>query len=99
MSLVILFAILAGAILFGTWLERRSQRQVLIVELNEKANDHDAEAVADAIVDAFEDAGIRKPQLIIARGARITLATGRTNSTAPQMAGREPLEAGDRQCD
>ncbi|MCA1199126.1 hypothetical protein K9B35_14205 [Sphingomonas sp. R647] len=95
MSLLILFAILAGAILFGTWLERRSQRRVLIVELSEKVTDHDAEAVADAIVDAFEDAGLRKPQLIIARGAHITLTSGRIMTPAPEVAAREPFEAGD----
>lgn len=84
MSLLILFAILAGAILFGTWLERRSQRRVLIVELDIATTDEGVERAADAIVDAFEDAGFRKPKLIIARGARITPATNRTELIVPE---------------
>lgn len=72
MSLLILLAILTGAILFGIWLERRGQRQVLILEVPSGAPLQHAEDVADAIVDAFEDAGLRKPKLIIARDAHIT---------------------------
>ncbi|MDC7808778.1 hypothetical protein [Sphingomonas koreensis] len=79
MSLLILLAILAGAILFGIWLERRGQRQVLILEVPSGATLEHAEEVADAIVDAFEDAGLRKPKIIVARNARITaLAPGQS---------------------
>lgn len=84
MSLLILLAILTGAILFGIWIERRGRRLVLIVELDLGATDQEAEVAADSIVDAFEDAGLRKPKLIIARGARITPAAPGTPTPAPE---------------
>jgi hypothetical protein len=77
--LLLLWLICHGSALVGIWLERRSHRLVIVLEVEGNATENEAERAADAIVDAFEDAGLRKPKLIVARHARITaLAPGQS---------------------
>lgn len=83
MVMLLHWLICLGAVLFGIWLERRSHRLVIVLEVDGNASDDEAERAADAIVDAFEDAGLRKPKLIIARNARI-------KALAPGQSGPDP---------